>query len=59
MPTFAEHAARRRKIADEMESSPVDQRRGEIDGLAHKYNVCRATVFVACREHQVKMPQAR
>jgi len=34
--TFAEHAARRRKIADEMEASPLDQRRGEIDSLAHK-----------------------
>ena len=59
MPTLAEHAARRRKIAHEMEASPVAQRRGEIDGLAYKYNVCRATVFVACREHQVEMPHAR
>lgn len=59
MLTLAGHTARRQQIAEAMALSPPNQRRNEIDVLAHKYNVSRATVFGACEEHKVRIPRAK
>jgi len=57
--TREDRSAKRRQIAERMASLGSDRRPGEVDRVAHEFNVCGLTVRAACKEHRVEIPRLR
>ena len=53
------YRARRKLIATEMSSIPVERRPSAVDEVAYKYNCSRGTVYTACRQYRVEIPRTK
>ncbi len=51
--------ARRKKMADEVASVPLLERREKVLELAHRYGVCRETVLKACKVYRIQVSRPR
>jgi hypothetical protein len=47
---------RRKMIAEELASIPINRRYREVTSIAQRFRVSRENVLAACKENRVKLP---